>query len=57
VVARGSLALRRDIARMIGDERAADTWRAVVERHIAAFSHGDPLTALVAREMLRDAER
>lgn len=53
----GRAALRRDLARMIGDERTGDAWAALVDRHLTAFSQPMPLTVLVSRELLPPAER
>jgi hypothetical protein len=52
----GRAALRRDLARLIGDERRADAWAAVVDRHLHAFSQPMVLTVMVTRELLRPAE-
>lgn len=53
----GRAALRRDLARMIGDDRAADAWEAVVNRHVTAFAQPTQAAALISRELVRDAER
>ena len=52
----GRAAMRRDVARLIGDHRAVTAWQEIIDRHVTAFSRERPLIGLVARELLRPAE-
>ena len=51
----GRAAMRRDLARLVGDAAAADAWQAIIDRHVRAFSSDSALTALLVRELLRPA--
>ena len=53
----GRAAMRRDLARLIGDHHAVAAWQEIIDRHVSAFSRERPLIGLVARELLRPAER
>jgi hypothetical protein len=53
----GRAAMRRDLARLIGDHHAVNAWQEIIDRHVSAFSRERPLIGLVARELLRSAER
>jgi len=50
-------AIRRDLARLIGDLAAAGDWQRVIDRHLEAFSPDTALDALIVRELLRPIER
>jgi hypothetical protein len=52
----GRAAMRRDLARLIGDHHAVNAWQEIIDRHVSAFSRERPLIGLVARELLRSAE-
>lgn len=52
----GRAAMRRDLARLIGDHHAVNAWQEIIDRHVSAFSRERPLIGLVARELLRPAE-
>jgi len=51
----GRAAMRRDLARLTGDEARAAAWQAIASRHLEAFSGSTELTALMVRELLRTA--